>query len=284
VETNLVMGKIQGKYFLRGNDLREDYEFDNSFLSKGNNFYEVVRIQDSVVLFLEDHMHRLEDSARISNLRPFVTEQEMKKLLFRLLRANKMTFGNLKFVFHFGSGEWEKTFMAYPVPFYYPEEEVYAKGVSTDFFSFDRPNPSVKNWFANYKAEIAVIKEEKNIYELLLESENGTITEGSQSNLFVIKGNTIYTAPKNTVLEGITRKKIFEICEKNGIPLKEKIYKREFLLAADAVFLSGTSAKILPVSKIGDSEIKVNHSLVKRLSDLYDGVINEYISHHKNEF
>jgi len=278
------MGNIQGKYFLRGNDLREDYEFDNSFLTKGNNFYEVVRIKESVVLFLEDHLNRLEESARKSNLRPFVNAQEMKKLLFRLIRANKMTSGNLKFVFHFGSGEWEKTFMAYPVPYYYPEEELYKNGVSTELFSFDRPNPSVKNWFSNYKAEIAVIKEEKKLYELILQSENGTITEGSQSNLFVIKNNIIYTAPKDIVLEGITRKKIVEICTKNTLPLEEKIYKSDFLLAADAVFLSGTSAKILPVSKIGSTVFKTDHPLISKLSALYDGVIEEYISLHKDEF
>jgi branched-chain amino acid aminotransferase len=278
------MGTIQGKYFLRGNDLREDYEFDNSFLSKGNNFYEVVRIMDSVVLFLEDHMNRLEESARKSNLRPFVDAVEMKKLLFRLIRANKMTSGNLKFVFHFGTGEWEKTFIAYPVPYYYPDEENYSKGVTTDIYKFDRPNPSVKNWFADYKAEIAVIKEEKHIYELILESENGTITEGTQSNLFFIKNNIIYTAPKDIVLEGITRKKIFAICETNGIPLQEKVYSRDILFKADAVFLSGTSAKILPVSKIGDIQFKPSHPLVKKLSDLYNEVINEYIGQHKNEF
>ncbi len=278
------MGTIQGKYFLRGNDLREDYEFDNSFLSKGNNFYEVVRIQDSVVLFLEDHMNRLEASARISNLRPFVNEAEMKKLLFRLIRANKMSSGNLKFVFHFGSGDWEKTFMAYPVPYYYPEEEVYFNGVSTEIFNFDRPNPSVKNWFSEYKAEISVIKAEKKLYELILESHDGTITEGSQSNLFVIKNNIIYTAPKDIVLEGITRRKIFSICEKNGISLEEKVFKRDFLLAADAVFLSGTSSKILPISKIDQQDIKPTHPLISKLSGLYEDVINEYISHHKNEF
>jgi len=278
------MGTIQGKYFLRGNDLREDYEFDNSFLSKGNNFYEVVRIQDSVVLFLEDHLSRLEASARQSNLRPFVDATEMKKLLFRLIRANKMVSGNLKFVFHFGSGEWEKTFMAYPVPYYYPEDEVYIRGVKTDIYKFDRPNPSVKNWFSEYKAKIAVIKSEQNLYELILESENGTITEGSQSNLFVIKDNIIFTAPKESVLEGITRKKIFSICEKHAIKLQEKTYQRDFLLNADAVFLSGTSAKILPVSGIGSTEIKSSHPLMKKLSDLYDGVISEYISLHKNEF
>jgi len=278
------MGKIEGKYFLRGNDLREDYEFDNSFLSKGNNFYEVVRIKDSVVLFLEDHLNRLEESARKSNLRPFVTAAEMKKLLFRLIRANKMTSGNLKFVFHFGTGEWEKTFMAYPVPYYYPEAEVYLKGVKTEIFRFDRPNPSVKNWFATYKAEIAVIKEEKHLYELILESENGTITEGSQSNLFVIKNNIVYTAPKDLVLEGITRKKIFAVCEGNGISLQEKVYKRDFLLSADAVFLSGTSAKILPVSGIGDASINPSHPLIDKLTALYEEVINDYISIHKNEF
>ena len=278
------MGTIQGKYFLRGNDLREDYEFDNAFLSKGNNFYEVVRIRESVVLFLEDHMNRLEESARKSNLRPFVNATEIKKLLFRLIRANKMSSGNLKFVFHFGSGEWEKTFLAYPVPFYYPEDEVYEKGVTTEIFKFDRPNPSVKNWFANYKAEIAIIKEEKQLYELILESQNGTITEASQSNLFIVKDNKIYTAPKDIVLEGVTRKKIFAICEKNSIPLEEMVYNREFLLNSDAVFLSGTSAKILPVRLIGDVQIKTLHPLVKKISILYDEVIKEYISQHKDEF
>ena len=278
------MGKIQGKYFLRGNDLREDYEFDNSFLSNGNNFYEVVRVHDSVVLFLEDHMNRLEESARKSNLRPFVSAPEMKKLLFRLLRANKMTSGNLKFVFHFGKDEREKTFIAYPVPYYYPEEEVYIQGVSTDFYLFDRPNPSVKNWFPDYKAAIAVIKEERNLYELLLESENGNITEGSQSNLFAIKDNIIYTAPKDSVLEGITRKKIHKLCEENGIPLQERSFKRDFLLSADAVFLSGTSAKVLPVSKIGECSFSSFHPLVKKLRELYDVLIDEYVSLHKNEF
>lgn len=278
------MGTIQGKYFLRGNDLREDYEFDNSFLSKGNNFYEVVRIKDSVVLFLEDHMQRLEESARKSNLRPFVTSAEMKKLLFRLLRANKMTTGNLKFVFHFGSGDWEKTFLAYPVPYYYPEEEVYKNGVSTDLFQFDRPNPSVKNWFAEYKAEIAIIKKDKGLYELILEGKDGTITEGSQSNLFLIKENKVYTAPQSIVLEGITRKKLFSICEGNSIPLEEKVYKKDFLYSADAVFLTGTSAKVLPVARVGDHQYKTTHPLLERLKGLYDELINDYISLHKNEF
>jgi branched-chain amino acid aminotransferase len=278
------MDIIQGKYFLKGNDLREDYEFDNSFLSKGNNFYEVVRIQESVVLFLEDHMIRLEASSRKSNVRPFVDATEMKKLLFRLIRANKITDGNLKFVFHFGSGEWEKTFMAYPIPFYYPEPEVYKNGVNTDFYKFDRPNPSVKNWFPDYKAQIATIKQDRNLYELILETSQGTVTEGTQSNLFFIKNNVIYTAPKETVLEGITRKKIFLVCENNGIQLEEKNYNKDLLLKSDAVFLTGTSARVLPVCRIGDTEFKTSNSLMKKVAVLYDNLINEYISLHKNEF
>ncbi|MCB8994701.1 MAG: aminotransferase class IV [Bacteroidales bacterium] len=278
------MDTILGKYFLRGNDLREDYEFDNSFLSMGNNFYEVVRIQDGVVLFLEDHLNRLEESARKSGLRPFVSAPEMRKLLFRLIRANKMTTGNLKFIFHFGSGDWEKVFFAYPVPFNYPDEEAYNKGVKTDIFKFDRPNPAVKNWFAKYKEEITGIKAERNLYELILESASGTITEGSQSNLFVIKKDKIYTCPKDKVLEGITRKKLLSVCEANSISIEEKVFDREFLLNADAVFLTGTSAKILPVSEIGEKSISVSNPLLKKLAGLYDSLILEYVNLHKNEF
>jgi branched-chain amino acid aminotransferase len=278
------MDTIQGKYFIRGNDLREDYEFDNSFLSKGNNFYEVVRIQSGVVLFLDEHLNRFEHSARFSNLRPFINFQEIRKLLFRLIRANKLESGNIKLVFHFGSGEWEKTFLAYPIPFYYPEPEVYKNGVIAETYKFERPNPTVKNWFPEYKAHISNLKKEKGIYDFILEKEDGSITEGSQTNLFVIKDDTIVTAPKETVLEGITRLKIFEICDKYHLPIIEKVFNIEFLYKSESVFFSGTSAKILPVRKINDTFINPGHPLIKQLSLYYDDLVDQYIIHHKNEF
>ena len=57
-------------------------------------------------------------------------------------------------------------------------------------------------------------------YEALLVNENNLITEGSRSNIFFLKGETLVTAPDNVILNGITRKHILEICRENKIKVE----------------------------------------------------------------
>jgi branched-chain amino acid aminotransferase len=274
------METILGKHFLRGNDLREDYEFDGGFIEHGKNLYEVVRVIDGVILFLEDHLERLYYSAKKSELRPFVEFNELKKLLKRLLKANHLLTGNIKIVFHYGNGEWEKVFIAYPVPFNYPSDEDYQKGVKTGIFRFTRPDPDIKNWLGDFRENVNREKEKNSWYEVLLENEDGIITEGSQSNIFVIKGKKIYTSPDDLILQGITRNKIISICESEGLKVEQKSFDSKFLHSADSVFLTGTSPKILPVCKIGDTEFSVNNPILPALIKNYNQVIDLYVKEH----
>ena len=276
------MEAIQGKYYLRGNDLREDYEFNGDFIQSGKNLYEVLRVIDGVILFLDEHLERLYNSAKKSEVRPFVEHAEIKKLLKRLITANNLQTGNLKIVFHYGSGEWEKNFKAYQIPYSYPTEENYIEGVTTGIYKFTRPNPEIKTWIGEFKEKVIQIKEENSWFETILQNENGTITEGSQSNVFVIKGNKIYTAPSGLVLEGITRKKIMIISEEEGFEVKEKEFDSDFLHSSDAVFLTGTSPKVVPVRQIGDKEFKVNHKILTTLIKKYDLLIANYIRERKD--
>ena len=276
------MDEIQGKYFLKGNDLREDYEFDGRFTDSGKNLYEVVRVIDGVILFLEDHLERLYFSSKKSNLRPFVEQQEIKKLLIRLIKANNLITGNIKIVFHYGSSEWEKNFYAYPIPFRYPSESDYRDGVKTEIFKFTRPDPEIKTWLGDFRENVDQLKKKNSLYEVILQNEDGFITEGSQSNIFIIKGKKIYTAPANLVLQGITRNKIITTCESGGLELEQKAIANNFLLSADSAFLTGTSPKILPIRFIGEKELKMDNSIVPYLTSHYNDLIDKYIMDCKN--
>jgi branched-chain amino acid aminotransferase len=276
------MEAIQGKYYLRGNDLREDYEFNGAFIDNGKNLYEVVRVIDGIILFLDEHLERLYNSAKKSEVRPFVEHAEIKKLLKRLLMANHLHTGNIKIVFHYGNGEWEKNFKAYQIPFTYPSEVDYNSGVKAGILRFTRPDPEIKTWLGEFRENVNHLKNENSWFETILQNENGTITEGSQSNLFVIKGNKIITAPSGLVLDGITRKKIMTISEDEGFEVKEKSFDSTFLLSSDAVFLTGTSPKVLPVRQIGEKEFHVNHKILTTLIKKYDQLIGKYIQERKD--
>ncbi len=271
------MEPIQGKYFLRGNDLREVYEFNGSFIEDGTNIYEVVRVIDGIILFLEDHLQRLYNSAIKSGLRPFVEYSEINKLLKRLINSNHLQNGNIKIVFHYGKGDWAKTFKAYPIPFIYPTDEDYRTGVKTGIFQFTRPTPEIKAWFGEFRLKVNQAKQDNAWFETILQNENGIITEGSQSNIFLIKKNKIFSSPLNLVLEGITRKKIIAICNSENLVFEEKIFDRDFLFTADTVFLTGTSLKVLPVSQIDEKLFSVNHPILLSLMDKYNQMISAYI-------
>jgi len=88
--------------------------------------------------------------------------------------------------------------------------------------------------------------------EAIMLAENGSASEGSAENLFIIKGRTLYTPTvSDNVLEGITRATLIEIARTElGVPTVERAVQRTELYTADEVFLCGTGAQVSPVVEI----------------------------------
>jgi len=81
--------------------------------------------------------------------------------------------------------------------------------------------------------------------------KGGTVREGSSSNVFIVKNNTLLTHPAdNRILHGITRGVVLEIAEQNQIKYSEQIFTLDDLFSADEVFLTGTTTEIMPVVKV----------------------------------
>jgi len=80
---------------------------------------------------------------------------------------------------------------------------------------------------------------------------NGFVSEATLDNIFGVKGSTLFTPGLETnCLPGITREKIIVIAKKQGMKVAEGRFTPNDFMSADEVFLTGTGAGIVPVTKI----------------------------------
>jgi len=85
---------------------------------------------------------------------------------------------------------------------------------------------------------------------------NGLVTEGSVSNVMVVRDGRLSTAPEGpTILSGVTRKLVLDLARKEGLAVEERYVTVEELRRADEVFLSGTTVEVLAVVRVDQKPI-----------------------------
>ena len=95
------------------------------------------------------------------------------------------------------------------------------------------------------------------MFEAILVRE-GMVTEGSVSNVMVVRNGVVQTAPEgHRILSGVTRAIVLELARKEGIPVTESFVTREELHAASEVFLTGTTVEVLSVVRVDGHAIGV---------------------------
>lgn len=108
---------------------------------------------------------------------------------------------------------------------------------------------------------------------------DGNITEGTHTNFFAVKDETVYTAPKSKlILEGITRKVVLEFCEKFKIDFREEFINKDELKNYNEFFITSTTREITPVVEI--DYWKINNGEVgkvtKSLQSVFQKIIEDY--------
>ena len=87
------------------------------------------------------------------------------------------------------------------------------KWSKNDLYFGERENPNAKIINLSFREKVNKKIREKNAYEAILVDRKGYITEGSKSNIFMIKDNMLLTSPVKAVLPGVTRGEIIDIAE-----------------------------------------------------------------------
>ncbi|SKA72758.1 branched-chain amino acid aminotransferase [Clostridium sp. USBA 49] len=278
------MSECFRKFFIQNSNILKASEFNDELISEGTSLYEVIRIINKVPLFLERHLKRLTNSAEIVNLKLWMNIEEIKENLIKLIKINNVDNGNIKIVFNYKQEgkNTKQNFLAYFIKHNYPSDNQYKEGVSTILFFAERNNPNAKIINTNLRKLSDEKIKENNAYEAILIDRNNNITEGSRSNIFMVKENTVITAPLTDVLGGVTREIIIEICKNEGIEIKEEKINYKEIKNMQALFITGTSPKVLPIKNVEDLYFNsADNKIVKKIINSYNKIINDYIEKNK---
>jgi branched-chain amino acid aminotransferase len=218
-------------------------------------------------VFFHDHMERLESSIRIRQKEPLAKIGDLRKDIINLVKTEKRKDINLKIVFNYNQDS--NNYLIYFIEPIYPSEEQYKKGVKGILFYAERKDPESK--VINHKLRSSIYHKLilEGGYEALLVNEENQITEGSRSNIFFLKGDTLTTAPDDKILNGITRKYILDICYEHTIKVKFMCVPVDSIQDYDAAFMTGTSPMVLQFYCIGDIYFNVRIALIENLRRLY---------------
>lgn len=260
-------------YFIENDEIRSSCDFNSERFEAGNYVYEVIRVVNGKPLFLKDHIKRFYESFSFNELDSPVNNNQLRHSIKTLISINKIDTGNIKIIALNRKANQALWFAAWFIPCYYPSHEMYLQGVDVALFDMQRPNPNAKIQRQDYKQLILSQISKLNVFELLL-LHNGTITEGSRSNIFFIEDKYVVTAPESTVLKGITRDKVFNVCFEKGLLLKEKEILVDQLPYYQSAFLTGTSPKVLPIRQIaGFPPFSTKNVLIDSISAGYENMI-----------
>ena len=261
------MNECYGKKFILNGELLPSDQFDNSLVYEGDSIYEVIRMIKGNPVFFHDHMERLESSIRIRQKEPIAKMGDLRKDIINLVKTEKRKDINLKIVFNYNQDS--NNYLIYFIEPIYPSEEQYKKGVKGILFYAERKNPESK--VINHKLRSSIYHKLilEGGYEALLVNEENLITEGSRSNIFFLKGDTLTTAPDDKILNGITRKYILDICQEHAIKVKFMCVPVDSIQNYDAAFMTGTSPMVLQFYCIGDIYFNIRIALIENLRRLY---------------
>jgi branched-chain amino acid aminotransferase len=237
--------------------------YDHGFLY-GDGIFEGIRIYSGNIFKCKEHLDRLYDSAKSIMLDIPLTYEEMQQALVETVRKNNLQSGYIRLVVSRGFGNLgldprrcpkANVIIIVEQLAIYPEE-AYINGLRTVSVSTrrnipDALNPKIKS--LNYLNNI-LVKIQANLAdvgEAIMLNSQGYVAEGSSDNIFIVKRGVVYTPPTYCgALEGITRQAIMEICERDGIPLKEQPFTLHDVYVADEVFFTGTAAEVIAVREV----------------------------------
>jgi branched-chain amino acid aminotransferase len=235
----------------------------------GSSAFEGIRCYHTpngpAIFRLREHLQRLLNSVKIYRMELAYSLDELSAACCELVVKNKLDSCYLRPMVVRGYGAAGMVPFASPIEVYLPcwpwgaylGDEALAQGVDVCVSTWHRfaPNtiPSLAKVAGNYLGGQLIKMEAlaNGFAEGIALNTNGTVSEGSGQNVFLVSEGALITTPLDgSLLGGITRSSIIAIAQREGIPVREQTIPREMLYTADEVFFTGTAAELTPVRSV----------------------------------
>ena len=235
----------------------------------GDGLFDVLRGYDGVPFRLTDHYDRLRASCEALRLNLLYDEENLWLIIRELLRQNDATKGDSYIrITVFGSelntissadGLTTHTFV-HVRPFSPPRPVKYRTGVKVRVSSYRTSphNPTAGHNTICFLPMILARRAawERGLDEVLVQNTEGGITEGTTTNLFIVKNGRIITPPADDGIRlDVARKVVLELASEEGLDCSERRISPKALKGADEIFIANSLIEIMPVKEVDGEKI-----------------------------
>ena len=246
--------------------------------------YDVVHVWNGSFFRLDDHLDRFQRSCECLRLDPGYERDGMRGVLMNCVRLSGLRDAYVEMICTRGvpaPGSRDprlcrNRFFAFSIPFVWiisPERQKEGAHLIVSQVPRIAPasvDPTVKNFHWGDLTRALFEAFDRGSESAVLVDGDGYLSEGPGFNIFCVHEGCV-TTPGTTVLEGITRRSVHELCELLHIPFAVTRITPDALRDADEVFISSTAGGVMPVSRVDDCIFSNGRPgpLTTRIRDLY---------------
>ena len=230
--------------------------FSDRSVFYGDAIYDAVLVLDRKPFALELHLDRLYRSCEMTEIVFTMPRETLRQEINRLLSVTDMGSAMLYLQVTRGAAPRKHEYpegvapnlLMFTSPVTVPPKNKRASLHSVEDLRFQYCNIKTTNLLPNVFAAQKATK--AGATEALLH-RGERVTEAAHSSILMLKDGAVIMPPLDElILPGITRMIITQVCEENAIPVENRIFTVEELLAADEIILCSTTKNVLYVYEI----------------------------------
>ena len=227
--------------------------------------YDVVHVWKGSFFRLDDHLDRFQRSCDRLRLDPGYGRDETRAILMSCVRRSGLREAYVEMICTRGvpaPGSRDprlcrNRFFAFAIPFVWiisPERQKEGAHLIISEVPRIAPtsvDPTVKNFHWGDLTRALFQALDRGGESAVLLDSDGYLSEGPGFNVFRVHEGSV-TTPEGTVLEGITRASVRELCEELKIPFALERITPDELRDSDEVFISSTAGGVMPISRVDE--------------------------------
>ncbi len=253
----------------------------------GWGIFSTIRVKSGVLFALARHYRRMRHDAERLHVPFEISEDELERQLLRLVEANQAQNATLRVVVvrnHGGLFEGPALSRASDVIAFTADLSQWGPGANLMYVPHGRHAASafagakVTSWAQNLTWNEEA--HQRGLDEVILLNEHGQVSECTSANIFVIRGNEVWTPTLegSGCLPGVTRAILLEEIEVPGVSIRERDFLPQDLESADQVFMTSTTRDLMPVLSVEGRALGQNPVALERLSAAFQAFLNAYVA------
>ncbi len=256
----------------------------------GDGVWEAFRLHRGVLVFLDDHLDRLWHGAEVIDLEMPLSREQLVGRIEEVIEANAMYDGvHIRLIVTRGlkptpyQAPW--VISSLPTIVIIPEHkradirraENGIRLVTVDVIRGPQnvQDPRINSLSKHNCIAGCIDAARKGGDEGLMLDPNGNVASCNSTHFFIVRDDEVWTSSGEYCLNGITRRKVLDICGANGIAAFERDFTIDDVRSADEAFVTGTFAGVTPVIEFDGGEMSagVRGPMAERIQNLYIDLI-----------